>query len=145
MVKIALLAVKISSALIKEITSNHKGDFYCLICLHLHRTDHYNVCKNHDYCYVKMSKEDNKMLKYNHGEIFMKVSFIIYADMESLLEKMSTCHNNPKTSSTTKINNHLQKKHLLVTHCLHIVHLMQQKVSLVYIEVKTVWKGFIRI
>ena len=25
----------------------------------------------------------------------MKAPFIIYADLESLLEKMSTCHNNP--------------------------------------------------
>ena len=51
-----------------------------------------------------MPKEDNKVSKYNHGEKSMKVSFIIYADMESLLEKIITCHNNLKNSSTTKIN-----------------------------------------
>ena len=28
----------------------------------------------------------------------MKAPFIIYFDLESLLEKMSTCHNNPKKS-----------------------------------------------
>ena len=33
------------------------------------------------------------MLKKNHGEKSMKDPFIIYADLESLLEKMSTCHN----------------------------------------------------
>ena len=53
-----------------------------------------------------MLKEDSKILKYNHGEKSMKVSFIIYGDLESLLEKMSTCRNNPKKSSTTKINKH---------------------------------------
>ena len=53
-----------------------------------------------------MPKEDNKILKYNHEEKSMKVSFIVYADLESLLEKMSTSHNNPKKSSTTNINNH---------------------------------------
>ena len=42
-----------------------------------------------------MPEEDNKILKYNHGEISMKVPFVIYADLESLLEKMSTCNNNP--------------------------------------------------
>ena len=47
----------------------------------------------HDYCYVKMLKEDHKTLKYNHGE-------------ESLLEKMSHCHNHLEKSSTTKINEH---------------------------------------
>ena len=32
----------------------------------------------------------------------MKVSFSDYFDMESLLEKIDTCHNNPEKSSTTK-------------------------------------------
>ena len=43
-----------------------------------------------------MSKEDNEILKYSHGEKSMKVVFIIYADLESLLEKMNIRHNNPK-------------------------------------------------
>ena len=30
-----------------------------------------------------MPKEDNKVLKYNHGEKSIKVPFIIYADLES--------------------------------------------------------------
>ena len=34
-----------------------------------------------------MPKEDNKLLKYNHGEKSMKVPFIIYSGLESLLEK----------------------------------------------------------
>ena len=90
-------AVKSLSALPKGITSKHDGDFYCLRCLYLYRTvKHYDVCNDHDHCYVEMPKKDNKTLKYNHGEKYMKVSFIIYADMESLLEKMSTCFNNPK-------------------------------------------------
>ena len=36
----------------------------------------------------------------------MKVPFIVYADLESLLEKINARHNNPKKSSTTKINKH---------------------------------------
>ena len=32
------LAVKKLSALLKEITSNHNGDFYCLNCFHTYRT-----------------------------------------------------------------------------------------------------------
>ena len=69
-------------------------------------TKHKDACDNHDYCYIEMPKEDNKILKYDHGEKPMKVPFIIYADLEYLLEKISTCHNNPKKSSTTKINKH---------------------------------------
>ena len=34
-----------------------------------------------------MLKEDKKILKYSHGEKSMKVQFIIYANLESLLEK----------------------------------------------------------
>ena len=48
---------------------------------------------------------------------------------------MSTCHNNPEKSSTTKIN-----EHFLVIHCLHIVRLIQQKVNLIVTGEKTfVW------
>ena len=43
-----------------------------------------------------MPEEYNKILKYNQGEKSMKIPFIIYADLECLLEKMNTCHNNPK-------------------------------------------------
>ena len=116
------LAVKILSALFRGLISKHVGDFYCLNCFHSYSTEnrlkkHENVCKNHDYCYVEMPNEDNKILKYNHGEKSMKVPFIIYADLESLLEKMSTCHNNPKNSSTTKINKHTPSGYSLFTHC----------------------------
>ena len=64
-----------------------------------------------------MPEEDNKILKYNHGGKFLKVPFIIYADLESLLEKMNTCHNNPKKSSTTKRNKHTPSGYSLFTHC----------------------------
>ena len=62
------LAVKILSALLRGITSKHDGDFYCLHCFHSYSTKnklkkHYNVCKNHDYCYLEMPEEDNKILK----------------------------------------------------------------------------------
>ena len=63
-----------------------------------------------------MPKKDNKILKYNHREKSMKVPFIIYADLESLLEKMNTCHNNPKKSSTTKINIHTPSGYSIFTH-----------------------------
>ena len=37
--------------------------------------------------FVEMPKGDNNILKYNQGENSMKVPFIIYADLESLLKK----------------------------------------------------------
>ena len=44
-------------------------------------------CNGHDYCYVEMPDKDNKVLKYNHREKPLKVSIMIYADLECLLEK----------------------------------------------------------
>ena len=64
-----------------------------------------------------MPETDNKILKYNQREKSMKVPFIIYADIESLLEKMNTCHNNHEKSSTTKINKHTPSGYSLFTQC----------------------------
>ena len=49
-----------------------------------------------------MSKENSKMLKYNHGEKSMKAPFLIYADLQFLLERINICHNNPKTHQRLK-------------------------------------------
>ena len=64
-----------------------------------------------------MPEEYNKILKYNQGEKSMKVSFVIYADLMSLLEKMNTCNNNPEKSSTTKINKYSPSGYSLFTQC----------------------------
>ena len=45
----------------------------------------------------------------------MKVPFVIYTDLETLLERLDTCYNNPKKSSTTKINKHTPSGYLLFT------------------------------
>ena len=60
----------------------------------------------------------------------MRTPFIIYADLESLLEKMSACHNNLKKSSTTKINKH-------TTSC-YSFDTTRQNISLIVIEVNIV-------
>ena len=64
-----------------------------------------------------MSKKNNAILKYNHAEKSMKAPFIIYSDSDSLLKKMNTCHNNPKKSSTTKINIHTSSGYSLFAQC----------------------------
>ena len=103
------LVVKSLSGLLTGITANHKEDFYCLNCFHSYRTKnkleaHKKICENRDYCRVEMPTNDNNIIKYNHGEKSIKLPFVVYADLECLLEKMSTCYNNPEASSTTKIN-----------------------------------------
>ena len=67
-----------------------------------------------------MPAEDNRILKYNQYAKSMNVPFTIYADLESLLEKKNTCHNNPKKSSTTKINKHKPSGYSLLKNKLFI-------------------------
>ena len=64
-----------------------------------------------------MPTKDNNIIKYNHGEKSMKVPFIIYADLECLLEKVSTYINNPNDSSTTKINKLTPSGYSIFTSC----------------------------
>ena len=64
-----------------------------------------------------MPTKDNNIIKYNQGEKSIKLPFVIYADLERLLEKISTCKNNPKESSTTEINKHTPSGYSLFTHC----------------------------
>ena len=85
------------SGLLRGITSNHKEDFYCLNCFHFYSTKnkleaHKRICENHDYCYVEMPTKNNNIIKYNHGEKSMKLPFVIYTDLECLLEKNEYLH-----------------------------------------------------
>ena len=77
------------SRLLRGITSNHIGDYYCLGCFHSKSTDnelkkHERLRDKHDYCHLVMPKEDEKILKYNHGEKTLKAPFIIIFDLECL-------------------------------------------------------------
>ena len=116
------LTVKNLSGLLRRITSTHKEDFYCLNCFRSYRTRnkleaHKKICENHNYCNVEMSTKNNNIIKYNQGEKSIKLPFVIYADLECLLERMSTCQNNPNESSTTEINKHIPSGYSIFTHC----------------------------
>ena len=87
------LAIKKLSALLYGITSKHKGDFYCLNCLHYFKTEntlksHEKLCKNKDFCGIVMPSEKDKMLKRNQYMKCDKMQYIIYADMECLIKKL---------------------------------------------------------
>ena len=114
------LKVKNLSGLLRGITSTHYGDFHCLNCFRSYRTKsklelHKKICEDRDYCHVEMPTKNNNIIKYNHGEKSMKVPFVIYADLECLLKKISTCINNPNESSTTKINKHIPSGYSIFT------------------------------
>ena len=62
-----------------------------------------------------MPNENNRILKYNPGGKSLKVPFIIYANLECLLEKINTCQNNNNKSYTEKKAKHEPSGYSLVT------------------------------
>ena len=61
------LMVKNLSGLLRGITSNHAGDFYCLNCFCVYSTKNKfearkKICENHDYCHVEMPPKDNNII-----------------------------------------------------------------------------------
>ena len=101
---------------------NHHDGFYYLNCFHSYRTKNKleafkKICEKHDSCHVEMPIKGNNTIKHNHGEKSIKMPFTIYADLECLLEKMTTCQNNPNKSCTTKISKHTPSSYSIFTHC----------------------------
>ena len=116
------LPIKNISGLLGGITSNHNGDFYCLNCLHSYRVisklkKHEKICKNHDFCHLKMPDAENRILESQPGKKSLKHAFIIYADLECLLIKTNTCNKNPNMSYTTAKALHKPSGYSLLTSC----------------------------
>ena len=87
------LAVRSLSGLLRGISSNHDGDYYCLNCFHSYRTENkLNVHNKH--CNIEMPSPNDIIIKYNQEEKSLELPFIIYADLECLLKKIDTCYNN---------------------------------------------------
>ena len=76
-------------------------------CLHSYRTankleSHEEVCKNPDYRHIQTPEACSKILKLNNKQKSLKTSFVMYADAEFLLEKISTYDNIPKNLTQQK-------------------------------------------
>ena len=74
-----------------------------------------NVCGNKDFCNVIMPSEDSKLLQFNRYQKSDKAPFIIYADLEYIIEKIDGYKNNPENSSTAKVNEHFPSAFLMLT------------------------------
>ena len=61
------------------------------------------VCENKDFCNIILPFEDTEILEFNQYQKSDKAPFIIYADLEFIIEKIEGCKNNPKPY-------HLQQK-----------------------------------
>ena len=78
---------------------------------------HKKICESYDYCHVEMPTKDNNIIRYNQEEKSINLPFVVYADLECLLEKISTCQNNTRESSTTEINKHAPSGYSLFINC----------------------------
>ena len=101
------LAVTNLSALLQGMSSNHKGDFYCLNCFNSYTTKnklkgHEEICNNHDSSRIEMPQWVEEILKYNPGEKSLKVPFAIYLDLECLLKKYNLVKIVPKNLTQKK-------------------------------------------
>ena len=54
-----------------------------------------------------LPSEDTKILKFNQCQKSDKVLFIIYGDLECLIEKIDGCKNNSENLSKTKVGEHI--------------------------------------
>ena len=62
-----------------------------------------------------MPSEDTKILEFNQYQKSDKAPFIIYADLQCIIEKIDGCKNNPENSSTTKVSEHIPSGFLMST------------------------------
>ena len=56
---------------------------------------------------VVVPSEDTKTLEFNQYQKSDIAPFIIYADLECLIENVNACKNNPEKSSTTTVDRHV--------------------------------------
>ena len=139
----ALSSSKKLSALLRGVTSKHHSDFYCLNFLHSFGAEyklksHKKVCENKDFNNIVMPSEDTKILEFiKYQNLFniknvIKTPFIIYANLECLIEKIDGCINNPENSCTTKLSEHISSGF----QCAQCLRLKAQKISIMYIDIK---------
>ena len=77
--------------LLRGKTSKHYGDFYCLNCLHSFAIENKcesrkNLFENKDFSNVLMPSKDSKIIEFNQYQKYDKVPFVIYADIEYLID-----------------------------------------------------------
>ena len=100
------LAVKKLLALLRGLTSKHHCGFYCLNCFHSFATKNKlqsqkRVCENKDF-------REFRILEFNQYQKSDKAPFIIYADLECIIEKIDGCKNNPENAAASNVCEHIR-------------------------------------
>lgn len=114
------LAVMKLFALFRGITLKKQWFFYCLNCFHLFRIkikliSHKEVCKDHGFCDVIMPYEWNKILKYNQYLKSMRVPFLIYADLKSLIKNNQVWNQSKSIIHDKRRRGYCMRMHIIKT------------------------------
>ena len=72
-------------------------------------TSHEEVSKDHDFLYMIMPDEKNKMLKYTQHLKYIGLSFLIYKALESLIKKIICVKINQNNHSYQNLTGMLHK------------------------------------
>ena len=64
---------------------------------------HKRVCGNKNFSKIIIPSEDTKIFEFNQYQKSDKAPFIIYADLECIIEKIDECKKNPENSSKAKV------------------------------------------
>jgi len=99
--------IKDLNRLLADQHSNTRRYHYCSYCLHGFTKErllkeHIPYCQTHGPQKIELPKEEDKWLHYKDIRKQLKVPYIIYADLESMLIPTEGCANDPKISSTMK-------------------------------------------
>ena len=76
---------------------------------------HKRACENKDFCTVNMPCDDTKIIEFYQYQNSDKAPFIIYADLECIIEEIDGCENNSENLSTTKVSKHISSGFSLST------------------------------
>ena len=84
----------------------------CTNCLHSFRTEnkpksHEKVCKNNNFSEIAIQSWKGNISEFSQYIKSDKISYIIYADIESLIKKVDGCLKNLEDFSTAKIGEHI--------------------------------------
>ena len=68
---------------------------------------HKNAYENKEFCNAILSSEYTNILEFNQYQKSDKARFVIYANLECLIEKNDGCKNNPEKLSTKIVSEHM--------------------------------------
>ena len=91
---------------------------------------HHEYCKSYEAIKFELPAEGSKISFRNHNRS-MRVSLIVYADIDSFTPQMSTCQPNPDKSYTKQYQKHIPSGFCYHIKCFHYTFYSQQPVTFV--------------